>query len=133
MFRSFPKPMWDLITHLLQGPASSFALVPFSHRFGTLTKSTPLRGIASLLAHHLMFTHLRGSASLLAHRPVSGSNIICNSLSPPLVDIVLFELSLSSFPSRFKARLLGRGFHTLIYKGCFSLPHGISQFTPFKA
>ena len=36
-------------------------------------------------------------------------NIICNSPSLPLVDIVLFGLSLKVF----KTRLLGRGFHTL--------------------
>ena len=31
----------------------------------------------------------------------SSKDSICNRLSPPLVDIVLFKLSLSDFPSRF--------------------------------
>ena len=58
-------------------------------------------GPTSLLAHRLMSTPLRGSVSSLAHHPMSGSDITCKGPSPPLVDIVLFELSLSSFPSRF--------------------------------
>ena len=33
------------------------------------------------------------SASLLADRSVTDSGTICNNPSPPLVDIVLFELS----------------------------------------
>ena len=60
----------------------------------------------------------------LAYHTVSSSDTICNAPSPPLADIVLFGLSLSSFPSRFfkifKTRLIGRGFHTL-YKECFVL------------
>ena len=44
---------------------------------------------------------LWGSTSSLTHRPVSGSDIICNSPSSLLTDIVLFEFSLLSFPSRF--------------------------------
>ena len=52
---------------------------------------------------------------LVLSSAVSSSDTICNSPSPPLVDIVLFGLSLSDFPSRFfKMHLLGRGFHTLI-------------------
>ena len=46
-------------------------------------------------------TSLGAPASSLAHRPVSGSHTICNSLSPPLADVVLFGLSLSGYPSRF--------------------------------
>ena len=44
--------------------------------------------------------------------------IRCNSPSPspspPIVDIVLFGLSLLSFPPDFKTHPLGRGFHTFI-------------------
>ena len=65
-----------------------------------------------------------------AHRPVSSSNIICNRPSPPRANIVLFELSLSSFLSKFleplwtftfelpfkilRTRRLGKSFHTVI-------------------
>ena len=38
---------------------------------------------------------LRGTTSSLAHCPVSNSDTICNSSSPPLTDIVFFRLSLS--------------------------------------
>ena len=41
----------------------------------------------------------------LAHHPVSISSTICNSSSSPLADIVLFGLSLSSYPSRFLKRV----------------------------
>ena len=44
---------------------------------------------------------LRSLASSLAHRLVPDSNTICNSPSPPLVDIVLFEFSLLGFLSKF--------------------------------
>ena len=84
----------------LLGPMSSLVLVPFSNRGGTPAKSTPL-GPSPLLAHCLMSTPLLGTARRLTHHSVSGSNTICNSSGPPLTDIVLFELSLSSFPSRF--------------------------------
>ena len=42
---------------------------------------------------------LQGTTRRLAHRPVFGSDTICNDLDPLLADIVLFRLSLSSFPS----------------------------------
>ena len=66
------------------GPASSLALVPFSNR--CRTPSNPL-----------------------AHHPVSSFDIICNSPSPWLANIVLFGLPLKVF----KMRLIERGFHTL--------------------
>ena len=44
---------------------------------------------------------LRGTASSMAHCQVSGYNPNCNSPSPPLADIVFFEISLLDFPSRF--------------------------------
>jgi len=42
----------------------------------------------------------------------------CNSLDPPLADIVLFELTLKALG--FKTRLLGEGLHTLIKGVLFS-------------
>ena len=92
--------MWDLTIHPIWGPASSLALIPFSNRCGTSTKSTPLRA----------------SVSLLTHRSVSGSDTICNNSSPPLADIVLFGLPLKVF----KTCQFGRGFHTLINDVSFS-------------
>ena len=69
----------------------------------------PLWSPASLLAHRLVSSPLRGLASSLAHHPVSGSDIICNSASAnpslPLVDIVHFGLSLLGFSSRFLKRI----------------------------
>ena len=47
----FSSPtMWNLTIHPLQGSTSSLALVPFSNRCGTPTKSTSLQGPTSLLA-----------------------------------------------------------------------------------
>ena len=90
----------------------------------------PPSGPAFLLAHRLVSTPLRGTTSSLAHHPVSGSDSICNGPSPPLVDIVLFRLSLSSFPLRFfKTRLLGRGFHTLIKGVSFSFQTDVGYHT----
>ena len=55
-----PQPMWDITIHPFQGPAFSRTLVPFSKRCRIRTKSTPLRGLAFLLVHHLMSTPLQG-------------------------------------------------------------------------
>ena len=55
----------------------------------------------------------------------------CNSPSPPLVDILLFGLFLPSFPSRFKMRLLEKGFHS--YKKMFhsfSSPTNVGSHNP---
>ena len=65
----------------------------------------PLRGPASLLAHRLMSTPLWNSASSLTHRSMFGSDTICNGPSPLLVDIVLFGLYFSDFPTRFLKRV----------------------------
>ena len=46
-----------------------------------------------------------------------------NSPSPPLVDIVLFGLSLKVF----KTRLLGRDFHTLINNALFPSPTDVGS------
>jgi len=94
----------------LRVPASLLALVIFSNRCGTpqsTSSGTPSH------VHPLW-----GSTSSLAHHPVSGSDTICNSSSPPLADIVLFGLSLKVF----KTCLPGRGFHTLIKDVSFSSP-----------
>ena len=74
------------------------------------------------LAHRLVSTPLRGTTRRLAHRSVSGSDNICNDPDPPLVDIVLFGLSLSNFPSRlWNASTRGRFPHS--YKWWFVLPN----------
>ena len=65
----------------------------------------PFQGPTSLLAHRLVSTPLRRSSSSQAHHPMSSSDIICNSPSPQITDIVLFGLSLSSFPSMFLKRV----------------------------
>ena len=69
------------------GPASSLALVSFSNRCGTPTKSTP--SLASIVAGTSSYVHpLRVSASSLVHRSVFRSDTNCNSLRPPLAYIV---------------------------------------------
>ena len=91
--------------------------VLLSHRCG-ITQSTP-RGPASLLAHRLESTAFETQSSRWHIHSVSSSKTICNSPNPPLADIILFGLSVSSLPSKF----LGRGFHTLIKKEWFVLLH----------
>ena len=63
----------------------------------------------------------------LVARWVRGSNMVqdrnCNSPSPPLADIVLFELPLKVF----KTHLLGRGFHTFIKNVSFSSPTDVGS------
>ena len=104
--KSTPPPSWLTLLGkgfhftLFRAQCSCWHSFIFSKRYGTTTKSTPLQGPASLLAHRLVSTFLQGRASSLAHRPKPNSNIICNVPDPPLTDIVLFGLSLSSFPSR---------------------------------
>ena len=56
---------------------------------------------------------------------------IWNSLSPPLVDIVLFGLFLFELSLKiFKMRLLGRGFHTLIKNVLFHSPADVGSHNP---
>ena len=57
---------------------------------------------------------------------MSGSDTICNSLSSPLADIVLFGVSLKVF----KPHRLGRGFHTLIKNISFSSPTDVGFHNP---
>ena len=72
--------------------------------------------------------HLHSGLSLLASTsPGADFDTICNSPSPPLADIVLFGLSLLGFPTRFKTRLLGRDFHTLIKNVLFSSPTDVGS------
>ena len=70
------------------------------------------------------------------HKVIKINHASCNSPRPPLADIVLFGLSLSSLPSRFlKCICLGGGGVSHTYKGCFVLlPNrcGISQSTPLR-
>ena len=73
----------------------------------------PLLG-PSVLADTPPRVHHPSGLSLLTS--TSPSDVICNSPSPPLVDIVLFRLSLKVF----KMCLLGREFHTLIKNALFS-------------
>ena len=70
----------------------------------------------------------RGQAFSLAHGPVPSYDTICNNLST-LLHIVLFELSLLTFPQGSKTCLLGRVFHTLIKNILFLSPtnRGISH------
>ena len=116
MFRYLPQLMWDLTIHLLRGPASSLALVPFSNRCGT-PQSTPTWDPTSLLAHRLVSTPLRGSASLLTHRPVSKYLKLTPSRCCPLWAFP-FGLPLKVF----KTHLVGRGFHTPIKHVLFFSP-----------
>ena len=59
---------------------------------------------------------LWGSTFSMTHHPVSGSDIIFNGPSSLLVDIVLFEFSLSSFSSRFLKRVCYGGVFTPLIK-----------------
>ena len=127
MFRFPPQPKWDLTIHPPSGPSILVGTHSFLQSMWNPHQTTPLQGPASLLAHRLVSTSLQGTASSLAYRPVSGSDTICNGPSPPLTDIFLFEFSLSGFPSRFKMRLLGRGFHTLIKGVSFSSPTDVGS------
>ena len=97
------------------GPSEDAGPVPLSNQCGTL-QSIPLRG----------------PASSLAHCPMSGSDTICNRISPPLANIVLLGFFLPGFHSRFlNASTKERFPHH--YKKCFvPLPnlYGTSQSTP---
>ena len=81
----------------LQDPVSSLALIPPSNLCG-ISQSTLLRC----------------PASSLAHLPMPGIDIICNSPNPPLLDIVLFELFFSGFPSRISKRVCKGEVSTLL-------------------
>ena len=95
-----------------------FILLP--NRCG-ISQSTPTR--PKVLAGTPPRVHpIQGSISSLTHRSMSGSNTICNSSSPPLVDIVLGKLFLKVFKTHL---VLGRDFHTLIKKVSFSFPTNV--------
>ena len=106
--------MWDLTIHPPSGPSVFAGTRSLLQSMWDPPIHPPLD--PSVLAGTPPCVHpLRGSTSSLAHRPMSGSCTICNSLSPPLADIVLFGLPLKVF----KTCLLGRGFHTLIKSASF--------------
>ena len=68
---------------------------------------------------YLMFPTLAGCSG----------NDICNCLSPPLVDIVVFGLSLSGFPSRLQNASTRGGFHVLMKGVLFSTPTDVGFHT----
>ena len=96
-----PQPMWNLTIHPLWGSVSSLALVPFSNRCGT-PQST---GAYRPCWHTASCSPPPGLSLLVARCPMSDSDTICNNSIPPVEDIVLFELSLLRFPSRFLKRV----------------------------
>ena len=79
-------------------------LFPFLQLMWDLTIHPP-SGPNILVGHRPMSTTLWGSAFSLAHHSISSFDTICNRPNSPLVDVVLFELSLKVFKT---------GFHTLI-------------------
>ena len=113
------RPRWhtasgfDTIYNISSRPLVDIVLFGFS-LLGFLSKflkhfyygeiSTPLQGILRFSLQpmwDLTIHPLGGLVSSLAHSPMSGSDTICNSPSPPLADIVLFRFSLLGFPSKF--------------------------------
>ena len=98
--------MWDLT---IQPPSGPSVL--------TDTRS-PLQSMWDLTIHAL-----QGSTSSVAHHPMSDSYTICNSPSPSLANIVIFELSLKVF----KTRLLGGSFYTLVNNVSFSSPTNVGS------
>ena len=125
--------MWDLTIHPLRGSTSSLTFIPLSNQCG-ISQSHPPSGsnvlagtCSSLQSMWDLIIHPPSSlVSSLAHRLVSGSDTICNNPSPPLVDIVLFGLSLKVF----KMCLLEGGFHTLINNVSFSSPTDVWDLKP---
>ena len=75
----------------LSWPRSLLALIPFFNRYETTTKSTSF-GASVLTGTPPCVYPPWGIARRLTHCPVTGSDIICNDLDPPLADIVLFGL-----------------------------------------
>ena len=125
MFRSPPQPTWDLTIHSPSRPSVLVGTRSLLQSKWDPPNPPPLS--PNVLAGTPPRVHpLRGSTSSLAHRPMSSSDTIT-----PFADIVLFEFSLSDFPSRFfKTRLLGRGFHTLINNASFSSPTDVGSHNP---
>ena len=91
---------------------SSFQPTPIQEMFRFSLHPTPLKN-ASFPSPIDVESHNPlplGPASSLAHHSVSDSDTICRATiysnsSSPLVDIVFFELSFPSFPSRFLQRV----------------------------
>ena len=91
-FFGIQHPYWNSFPSLID---AGFNNLPLFGASVLVSSRSSLRMMWDLLIHPR-----RGLASSLAHRPVSGSDTIYNSSSPPLVDIVLFGFFLSGFPSR---------------------------------
>ena len=122
---SFSSPT-DVGSHNPLPPSPFGTQHPRWHSF-LRPNSPPPSGISVLAGTPPFVRPLRDSTSSLAYRPVSGSDIICNCPSPPLVDIVLFGLSHPSFRSKFLKHVCWERFpHP--YKWCFVLRCGISQY-----
>ena len=116
VFCSPPQPLWDITIHPLWGQHPRWYSFLSLIDVGLPPNPPPLG--PSVLTGTPPRVYIRGTTRRLAHRPMSGSNTICNDPNPPLADIVLFGLPLSSFP--FKTCLLGEGFHTRIKGVLFS-------------
>ena len=152
MFHSPLQPMWDLIIHPLRGPTSSLAHRPVSGSYTICNRPNPPltyivrfgprphsfktcllgRSFHTLIKNALFSSPTNvgshnppplGPASSLEHRPMSGSETICNRLSPPLAN----NLRFGPQPHGFKTHLLGRGFHTLIKNVSFSSPTNVGS------
>ena len=119
--------MWDITIHppfRAQRPRWHSFLPPID--VGSPHKSTPLWSPRPYW-HTLVSTPLRGTARRLAHHLMSGSDTICNDRGLPLANIGLFGLA---SPQGFKTCLLGEGFHTrfvLLPNQC-----GTSQYFSFE-
>ena len=112
--RSPPQLMWDLTIQLPSEPSDltdirSLLLSIWDPAIHVSLEPNVLAGTPHVHS-------LRDSAFSLTHRLVSISDTICNGISPLIVDIILFGLSLKDF----KTCLLKRDFHTLIKKVSFS-------------
>ena len=109
--------MWDLTIH----PHLRLSVLAGTRILLQSTWDPPIHSPLwpSIFADTLPGVHpLWGSTSSLVHRPVSGLDTIRNSPSSPLVDIVLFGLSLSSFPNASTRER----FHTFIKNRTFRSP-----------
>ena len=143
--------MCGLTIHSLEGPASSLVHYPMSASNIIYNTSSSwlaniflfvlsLLGFQSMRSFHTLVrnsfpssTDVRshnpppwGPTSSLAYRPMSGSDTICNSPSPPIANIVIFGLSLLDFRSRFIMSFLywtsSQSLKWVCYGEIFTLP-----------
>ena len=120
VFCSPPKPMWDITIHLPSGPSVLADTLSFLQSMWDRRQIHPPSGPNVLTDTLPRATPLRRTARKLAHRPVSSYDTICNDPDLPLTDIVLFELSLSGFPSKLENAYTRERFPHR-YKRCFVL------------